>query len=135
MCYLIQKLPQIGNFSTTIFGVLLALVVFFAINSFVIINPGQAGVISTLGQAKDGALLEGIHLKTLFITVIHVYDLTVQKFDVPAESSTENLQNLTARFAIDFRIDPMKVVDIRRKQATLAKIVSKIIAPPDPGGI
>ncbi len=74
-------------------------------------------------------MLEGIHLKPLFITVIDVYDLTVQKFEVPAESSTEDLQNLTVRFPINFRIDPMKVVEIRRKQGTLAKIVSKIIAP------
>ncbi|WP_413173891.1 prohibitin family protein [Anabaena azotica] len=120
---------QIGNLSTTIFGIFLSLVVLLAINSFVIINPGQAGVISILGKAKDGALLEGIHLKPPFITVIDVYDLTVQKFEVPAESSTKDLQNLTARFAINFRIDPIKVVEIRRKQGTLANIVSKIIAP------
>lgn len=120
---------QIGNLSTTIFGILLSLVVLLGINSFVIINPGQAGVISILGKAKDGALLEGIHLKPPFITVIDVYDLTVQKFEVPAESSTKDLQNLTARFAINFRIDPIKVVEIRRKQGTLANIVSKIIAP------
>lgn len=118
---------HIGHFSTTLFGLLLALVVLFGINYFVIINPGQAGVISILGKAKDAALLEGIHLKPPFITVTDVYDLTVQKFEVPAESSTKDLQNLTARFAINFRIDPMKVVEIRRKQGTLAKIVSKII--------
>ena len=33
-------------------------------SSFVIVNPGQAGVLSVLGKAQDGALLEGIHFKT-----------------------------------------------------------------------
>lgn len=123
------KNQQLGNWQTTVLGIVLAILVILGLNSFVIINPGQAGVISILGKARDGALLEGIHVKPPFISVIDVYDLTVQKFEVPAESSTKDLQNLSARFAINFRLDPMQVVEVRRKQGTLANIVSKIIAP------
>ncbi|MEH2321172.1 prohibitin family protein [Nostoc sp.] len=124
-----MKNQQLGNWQTTVFGIVLAILVIIGLNSFIIITPGQAGVISILGKARDGALLEGIHLKPPFITVIDVYDLTVQKFEVPAESSTKDLQNLSARFAINFRLDPIKVVEVRRKQGTLENIVSKIIAP------
>ena len=120
---------QLGNWQTTVLGIALAILVLIGINSFIIINPGQAGVISILGKARDGALREGIHLKPPFISVIDVYDLTVQKFEVPAESSTKDLQNLSARFAINFRLDPMQIVEVRRKQGTLENIVSKIIAP------
>ncbi len=123
------KNQQLGNWQTTVLGVVLATLVILGLNSFIIINPGQAGVISILGKARDGALLEGIHVKPPFISVIDVYDLTVQKFEVPAESSTKDLQNLSARFAINFRLDPIQVVEVRRKQGTLANIVSKIIAP------
>lgn len=84
---------------------------------------------SILGKARDGALLEGIHLKPPVISKIDVYDLTVQKFEVPAQSSTKDLQDLSARFAINFRLDPSQVVEVRRKQGTLQNIVSKIIAP------
>ncbi|MEH2421915.1 MAG: prohibitin family protein [Nostoc sp.] len=124
-----MKNQQLGNWQTTVLGIVLAILVVLGLNSFVIINPGQAGVISILGKARDGALLEGIHVKPPFISVIDVYDLTVQKFEVPAESSTKDLQNLSARFAINFRLDPIQVVEVRRKQGTLANIVSKIIAP------
>ncbi|MEH2091694.1 prohibitin family protein [Nostoc sp.] len=124
-----MKNQQFGNWQTTVLGIVLAILVIIGLNSFIIINPGQAGVISILGKARDGALLEGIHVKPPFITVIDVYDLTVQKFEVPAESSTKDLQNLSARFAINFRLDPIKVVEVRRKQGTLENIVSKIIAP------
>ncbi|MEH2136806.1 prohibitin family protein [Nostoc sp.] len=124
-----MKNQQLGNWQTTVLGIVLATLVIFGLNSFIIINPGEAGVISILGKARDGALLEGIHIKPPFISVIDVYDLTVQKFEVPAESSTKDLQNLSARFAINFRLDPMQVVEVRRKQGTLANIVSKIIAP------
>ncbi|MBD2505765.1 prohibitin family protein [Nostoc muscorum FACHB-395] len=124
-----MKNQQFGNWQSTVLGIVLATIVVLGLNSFIIINPGQAGVISILGKARDGALLEGIHAKPPFISVIDVYDLTVQKFEVPAESSTKDLQNLSARFAINFRLDPIKVVEVRRKQGTLANIVSKIIAP------
>lgn len=108
----------------------LALVV-FAIGSscFVIINPGQAGVLSILGKAQDGALMEGIHIKPPLVSAVDIYDVTVQKFEVPAQSSTKDLQDLTASFAINFRLDPSEVVTVRRTQGTLANIVSKIIAP------
>jgi regulator of protease activity HflC (stomatin/prohibitin superfamily) len=123
------KVPQLANWQASVIGIVLAVLVTLGLNSFIIINPGQAGVISILGKATDGALLEGIHLKPPFISVIDVYDLTVQKFEVPAESSTKDLQNLSARFAINFRLDPVQVVEVRRKQGTLENIVSKIIAP------
>lgn len=124
-----MKNQQLVNWQTIVAGFVAAIIVILSLNAFIIINPGQAAVISVLGKARDGALVEGIHLKPPFISVIDVYDLTVQKFEVPAESSTKDLQNLTARFAINFRLDPVKVVEVRRKQGTLENIVSKIIAP------
>lgn len=97
--------------------------------SLVIINPGQAGVLSILGKAQDNALLEGTHLKPPFVSYVDIYDVTVQKFEVPAESSTKDLQDLKARFAINFRLDPTEIVAIRREQGSLANVVTKIIAP------
>lgn len=110
-------------------GIVAALVVLIAFNAFVIINPGQAGVLSILGKAQDGALLEGLHFRPPLVSNVDVYDVTVQKFEVPAESSTKDLQDLKARFAINFRLDPIRIVEIRRKQGTLQNIVAKIIAP------
>lgn len=124
-----MKNQYLQNVSATVAGIILAVALLVGFNAFVIINPGQAGVISILGKARDGALLEGIHLKPPLISVIDVYDLTVQKFEVPAQSSTKDLQDLSARFAINFRLDPSQVVEVRRKQGTLENIVSKIIAP------
>ena len=110
-------------------GIIAALVILLGLNSFVILNPGQAGVLSILGKAQDGVLLEGIHFRPPLVSNVDIYDLTVQKFEVPAESSTKDLQDLKASFAINFRLDPIQVVEIRRKQGTLQNIVSKIIAP------
>ncbi len=118
-----------GSWQPLLGGIIAALVVLLAFNSFVILNPGQAGVLSILGKAQDGVLLEGIHLRPPLVSNVDIYDLTVQKFEVPAESSTKDLQDLKASFAINFRLDPIQVVEIRRKQGTLQNIVAKIIAP------
>jgi prohibitin 1 len=120
---------DLTNWRSLLGGLLIALIVLVAFNAFVIINPGQAGVLSILGKAKDGELLEGLHFKPPLISTVDIYDVTVQKFEVPAQSSTKDLQDLTASFAINFRLDPTQVVEIRRKQGTLQNIVSKIIAP------
>ncbi|MEL4893897.1 prohibitin family protein [Crocosphaera sp. Alani8] len=110
-------------------GIIAALLVVISFNSFVVINPGQAGVLSVLGKAQNGALLEGLHFKPPLVSAVDVYDVTVQKFEVPAQSATKDLQDLSASFAINFRLDPVQVVEIRRTQGTLQNIVSKIVAP------
>jgi len=120
------KAPNVSNLFS---GVILALLLFLALNSYVIINPGEAGVLSILGKSQDRPLLEGLHFKPPLISRVDIYDVTVQKFEVPAESATKDLQNLTGRFAINFRLDPQRVVEIRRTQGSLANIVAKIIAP------
>jgi prohibitin 1 len=127
--YITLNREATGSILNLLGGIIVALVVLVGFNSFVIINPGQAGVLSILGKAQDGTLLEGIHFKPPLISAVDVYDVTVQKFEVPAQSSTKDLQDLSASFAINFKLDPIKVVDIRRTQGTLKNIVNKIIAP------
>ncbi|NEP07386.1 MAG: prohibitin family protein [Okeania sp. SIO4D6] len=120
---------QQQSLQTVILATVSSLILLIGFNSFVIINPGQTGVISILGKARDGALLEGIHFKPPLISQVDIYDVTVQKFEVPAQSSTKDLQQLSASFAINFRLDPMLVVKIRREQGTLQNLVAKVIAP------
>ncbi len=118
-----------ANNQPVVIAAIATVVALILASSFVIINPGQAGVLSVLGKAQNGVLLEGIHVKPPFVSYVDIYDITVQKFEVPAESSTKDLQDLKARFAINFRLQPTKVVDIRREQGSLSNIVNKIIAP------
>mgnify|MGYP002777691802 CR=1 FL=1 len=124
-----MKSAAVKDWASPLLGFIFALILLLGLNAFVIINPGEAGVLSILGKARDGALFEGIHLKPPFISRVDVYDVTVQKFEVPAQSSTKDLQDISASFAINFRLDPTQVVEVRRTQGTLQNIVSKIIAP------
>lgn len=124
-----MKNQNFQSISSAIAGILLVGALLLGFNSFVVINPGEAGVVSVLGKATEGALLEGFHIRPPLISKVDVYDVTVQKFEVPAQSATKDLQDLNASFAINFRLDQENIVDIRRTQGTLENIVSKIIAP------
>lgn len=124
-----MKYQNTPNLQALVGGIIAAAIILLSFSSFVIINPGQAGVLSILGKARDGALLEGIHVKPPLVSTVDIYDVTVQKFEVPAQSSTRDLQDLSASFAINFRLDPTQVVAVRREQGTLQNVVSKIIAP------
>lgn len=124
-----MKNPQSQNIATIAIALFAFVAIVVGLNSFVVVNPGQAGVVSILGKAQELPLLEGIHFKPPLISAVDVYDVTVQKFEVPAESATRDLQSLKASFAINFRLDPTRVVEIRRTQGTLGNLVSKVIAP------
>ncbi len=124
-----MKNSQSQNIVTIAVALLAFVAIVVGLNSFVVVNPGQAGVVSILGQAQEQPLLEGIHFKPPLISMVDVYDVTVQKFEVPAESATRDLQSLKASFAINFRLDPTRVVEIRRTQGTLSNVVAKVIAP------
>ncbi|MEG3975621.1 prohibitin family protein [Microcoleus sp. herbarium8] len=124
-----MKSQNFQSISSALAGILLVVALLLGFNSFVVINPGEAGVVSILGKATDGALLEGFHFRPPLISKVDIYDVTVQKFEVPAQSATKDLQDLNASFAINFRLDPTRIVEVRRTQGTLENIVSKIIAP------
>ncbi|MEG5000244.1 prohibitin family protein [Microcoleus sp. B4-D4] len=124
-----MKNQNFQSLSSALAGILLVVALLLGFNSFVVINPGEAGVVSILGKATDGALLEGFHFRPPLISKVDIYDVTVQKFEVPAQSATKDLQDLNASFAINFRLDPTRIVEVRRTQGTLENIVSKIIAP------
>ena len=121
--------PNIQSLTAIIGGVIAAILLIIGFNSYTVINPGEAGVLSILGKPQETPLLEGIHFKPPIISKVDVYDVTVQKYEVPAQSATKDLQDLNASFAINFRLDPVQVVDIRRKQGTLSNVVAKIISP------
>ena len=70
---------QFSSYKLLFPAILVVLTLLIGFNSFVILNPGQAGVISILGKARDGVLLEGIHFKPPLVSVVDVYDLEFGK--------------------------------------------------------
>ncbi|AKG20284.1 hypothetical protein [Calothrix sp. 336/3] len=65
--------PQLGSWKQVLISVLVAILVLLTLNSFIMINLGEARVLSVLGQATDGTLLKGFHIKPPLISQVDVY--------------------------------------------------------------
>lgn len=110
-------------------GALSLLLLVTALQTYVVVDPGEVGVMIVLGKAQEEPLNEGLYFKPPFIARVHRYDVKVQKYQIKASGQSKDLQELTATFAVNFRVDPVEVVKIRREQGTLDNLVGRVITP------
>ena len=109
---------------------IVSLLVFVTLlQTYVIIQPGEVGVMIILGKAQEAPLTEGLYFKPPFVAKVQRYDVTVQKYQIKASGQSKDLQELTASFAVNFRVDAVEVVTIRREQGTLDNLVGRVITP------
>ena len=92
-------------------GIIIVLIIGGMIFSpFTIIGPGERGIIVRLGKVDMSVILgEGFHWRMPVITTIHKMTVQIQKSEVPATAATKDLQNVFARMAVNWKIDPTKV--------------------------
>ena len=83
-------------------AVLVALIVL--LNSITIVDAGHTGVINTLGNVSENVLQEGIHLKIPFIQTIIKMDNRIVKLEVETEAFSKDLQTVTTKLAINYRV-------------------------------
>jgi prohibitin 1 len=121
----IQKLSNSVKF--LIVGAI-ALLIFLDLVPF-IVGAGERGVVTHFGAVDPVPLTEGIHFKVPFRDVIIPIDVKIQKFEVPAQGSTKDLQDLKAKFAVNFALQADRVAQIYQQQGDLRAIVDRIVAP------
>jgi len=93
--------------------ILFAFVAFGAMGSCTTINPGHRGIRVTLGKVSPEALPEGIALKwPLGVSRIQEIDVRQTTVEADAACFSKDQQNITIRYAVMYRVDPTKVVDL-----------------------
>jgi prohibitin 1 len=116
-----------GSTKLLIIGVI-SLLIFLEAVPF-IVGAGERGVVTHFGAVDPVPLSEGIHFKVPFRDVIIPIDVKIQKFEVPAQGSTKDLQDLKAKFAVNFALQADRVAQIYQQQGDLRAIVDRIVAP------
>ena len=92
-----------------IIGIVVAiLLAFVALNSFTIVQPGHTGVVVTLGKVNEGVLQEGMHGKIPFVQEIVKIDNRIAKLEVDTEAFSKDLQTVSTKLAINYRVDTKK---------------------------
>lgn len=88
------------------------LILLFITNCFVIINPGEVGVVNIFGTVNDQPLQAGIHIVTPFITGIIPFDVKTQVDTYQAQVLTAEGLSCACDMSLNYRIDPSKVPEI-----------------------
>lgn len=112
------------------FAILIGIVIIYVISrTFLIVKPGEKGLIVTLGKLQEDVLGEGTHIIFPLVSEGKVVDVRVQRIDIESNARTKDLQQVNTKVALNWKIDPAKLQDIYRELGTQEEIITRIINP------
>jgi prohibitin 2 len=79
------------------------------LNPFVMVGPGERGVVTRLGAVEDRVLDEGLNFRIPIVEQVIKMDVKTQKLEVDALSYSKDLQNVDTKIALNFHLDPKHV--------------------------
>ena len=88
-------------------GIAVAVLAVLLLNSFTTVPVGSTGILLTLGRVQEGSTIsEGLHMKLPFIQKIVSMDNRVKKLELTTEAFSKDIQTVTARLAVNYRLRP-----------------------------
>ncbi len=103
-------IKMISKFALYGFLTLFGLILFFS--SFYIVSAGERGVLLTFGNPDEIAKTEGLHFKIPFAQKIVKMDIKTQKYEVDASSASKDLQIVSTKIAVNYRINGERTPEI-----------------------
>ena len=110
----IKDVYGISEKKLIIIGLVVAFVLVTVFSSFQIISSGEVGLKVRFGKIVDTSLNEGLNLKIPYIEQIQKVNIKVQKVEIPAESSTKDMQIINTTIAVNYRVDSKKASSLYR---------------------
>lgn len=92
-----------------------AVIIFLLLNPFAFVPVGYRGIATRLGTPTGRIRGEGLHFKLPLIEGNKNVEIRVQKKEVDVSAASRDLQTVSSRIAINFAIDPPKVIDLYRQ--------------------
>lgn len=99
------------------------------LNPLRIIPEGTTCARLRLGQVQDQAVLPGLNVVIPFADHLDCMDVTVQSFQRQVAAATSNIQDLNAKLAVQWRVPPGRVPQVRREFGSLEAITARIVDP------
>ena len=94
-----------------------------------IIPEGTTCARLRFGQVQDQPVVPGLNLVVPFVDGLDCMDVTVQSFQRQVAAATSNIQDLNAKLAVQWRVPPASVPQVRRDFGSLESIATRIIDP------
>lgn len=93
------------------------------------VNAGNLGVIIKWGEIQTDPLPEGIYFRTPIKTQIINISARVHKILASSTASSKDLQVVSTQIALNYRLDPLQIVEIFRNIGTRVVVEGTIIDP------
>ena len=93
---------QIMNPRLVGIGIVVLIAIYLSTSSFVVVNAGHVGVVTTLGAVQPKPLEEGFHLKKPFIDQVEEIDIRLRKAENQASAASKDLQVVSTRVAVQY---------------------------------
>lgn len=86
--------------------------IFIFFGSFGTVGVGERGIKTRFSAIAGGPLNEGLYIKLPIIESVRKMDIKIQKEQVDADAASKDLQTVHTTVALNFHVDPDRVVDI-----------------------
>lgn len=87
-------------------GAIGAFVLVLVFNPFVIVGPGERGVVLNFGAVQPEVLGEGLHFRVPIMQSVVLIDVKVQKAQVEAGAASKDLQDTNSIVALNYHVQP-----------------------------
>lgn len=96
-------------------GVVVFAIIFLFLNPFAYVPVGHRGIATRLGGLTGQVREEGLHFRVPLIEGNKNVEVRVQKKEVDASAASKDLQSVSSKIAVNFAIDPTRVVELYRQ--------------------
>ncbi len=110
-------------------AVLFAVVILALSTACSIVGPGERGVRVSLGKVSKEPQEPGAYLWVPFLLGMDKMDVQIQKTEVESSSASKDMQEITAKIAVNWSLAPDSVVKVYQDTGDEDSILTKIIAP------
>lgn len=93
-------------------GISLLIIIF---GSWYIVNPGERGIVLTLGKPAELATTEGFHFKTPLMQKVIKIDIQTQKYEAKASAASSDLQVVSTDIAVNYHLASDGVVRLYKE--------------------
>jgi regulator of protease activity HflC (stomatin/prohibitin superfamily) len=125
-----NKSAAVGRIMKVVPGAI-ALIVLLVIagGGYVVIGPGQRGVLMNWGAVQPGVLKPGLHFKIPFVQSVASLTVRVQNTQSTQSAASKDLQVVTTQVAVNYHLQPDAVDKIYQNVGSLAAVQSRILDP------
>jgi regulator of protease activity HflC (stomatin/prohibitin superfamily) len=87
-------------------GIVIIIILILILNPFVMVGPGERGVVLNFGAVQPVVFGEGLHFRIPLVQTVIKMDVRVHKSQTDAESVSKDLQDTHSTIAVNYHILP-----------------------------